>query len=91
MIRTTLRLGAAVALAAAALLPGTASAGTAPCDEHVGLYHVNVPGYADCMVDAGLGTVVRVSTCTQGYDPLVSGPIGTAAVAETQEYADCLV
>ena len=82
MTRTATRLVLAAALAGATYATGTATASEPPCPGYITPYSINVPGYANCMID-------RVANCTAGYDPL-SPPFGQQVAPETVEYVGCL-
>ena len=90
MLRRISKLGAVAALATAVLMPAEAGATTLVCSSpYLNPYALNLPGYANCMVDWSIDEANDALACTRDYDPL-SPPLGANAVPETQDYATCL-
>ncbi|HWL37354.1 MAG TPA: hypothetical protein VNQ77_14315 [Frankiaceae bacterium] len=111
-LRTFARAGvAAVATAALTVAATPAQAYEAPriaeigevvvvCDQFITIENIQIPGYANCMLDYtgnyiaylgdwAAGTLQRVGDCIFFYDPLFS-PIPSRVVPETVELANCV-
>jgi hypothetical protein len=95
IVRNLSRLAVAGGVAAAVLaaaMPAQAAPAdsTLVCSQYIKIESIQIPAWADCMIDAAGNLIVRVGTCVAYYEPLAS-PVPSNVVPATTGLADCLV
>jgi hypothetical protein len=91
LARATVAAGAAAALLVAAQpaqAADTAST-TVICSQYIKIESIQVPAWANCMLDAAGTLIIVVGNCVYYYDPLFS-PIPSNVVPATVGLVNCI-